>query len=64
MNARAFTVEMLVLDDALTDGRALPRTNRWRIVSLSLYTASSILFIAGLLSLLYFCKVNSLHVSV
>lgn len=64
MNARAFTVEMLVLDDALTDGRALLRTNRWRIVSLSLYTASSILFIAGLLSLLYFCKVNSLHVSV
>ena len=64
VNARAFTVEMKVLDEALTDGSALERTNAWRNVSLFLYTASSILFIVGLLSLLYFCKMNSLHISV
>ena len=58
VNVRAYTVEIVKLEDALKDATALERPNRWRVCSLGLYWVSTVAFLVGLLSLLVFCKRN------
>ena len=59
-NIRAYTFEIIRLEDARKDPTALDRTNHWRSVSLVLYSISTISFLAGLVSLLLFCSRNFL----
>ena len=58
VNVRAYTIEIIKLEDARTDAKALDRPNHWRTCSLALYTVSAVGFLAGLISLLLFCKRN------
>ena len=58
VNARAFSVEMKILADALTDGKARNRRNAWGVASLGLYGVSALTFCLGILALLYFCHTN------
>lgn len=58
VNVRAYTVEIIRLEDARHDSAALDRPNHWRTCSLVLYTVSTFAFLAGLVSLLLFCKRN------
>ena len=61
LNARAFTVEMHILDRALEDASALNQKNWWTSASVVLYAVSAVLFFGGVISLLYFCHLNLLR---
>ena len=61
LNARAFAVEMGVLDDALTNPAALTKRNWWTTASHVLYGSTTILFAVGLFFLLYFSHHNFLR---
>jgi hypothetical protein len=58
VNARAFSVEMSILEMAISDAKARTKANPWSAVSYSLYTISAVSFCAGVLALLYFCHAN------
>jgi len=58
VNARAFTIEIIKLEDALKDERALERHNLWRVLSLWLYGVAAAGFLIGLVLLTLFCKRN------
>jgi hypothetical protein len=60
VNARAFSVELHILGDALDSTTAFDRPNPWTTVSIALYIATAGLFVLGLLSLLRFCFQNLL----
>ena len=58
VNARAFTIEIVKLEEALADASALGRTNRWTGISKLLYGVATMCFVAGLILLLIFCGRN------
>jgi hypothetical protein len=60
-NAKAYTVEMQILKKALTDSKALMESNNyWTNISVILYFLTTIFFMSGLISLLFFCFRNFL----
>ena len=58
INVRAFSFEMRILDDALESTSAFDRKNPWTKFSISLYAATAILFVLGLVALLLFSYRN------
>lgn len=58
VNVRAYTFEIIRLEDARHDAAALDTPNNWRTCSLVLYTVATIAFVAGLVSLMLFCRRN------
>jgi hypothetical protein len=58
-NAGAFDVETRKIEDALSDGSALDRRNKWTRLGYTIYALAGTSFIAGIVLLLVFCAHNS-----
>ena len=61
LNIRAYSIEIRILERALDDVKALSQRNPLTSASKILYMVSAILFVAGIVSLLYFCHLNLIH---
>ena len=58
VNARAYTVEILRVEQALGDIRALDAPNPWSTAAMWIYGISTVSFLAGVTSLVWFCRMN------